>query len=177
VGAYEYGEITTLTVATDGTGAGTVDPPVGAHMYLSGTAVPITASAGPNSTFEGWSGDLEGSTNPTSITMDGDKAVTATFTLNTYTLDVNKAGDGGGTVSSTPAGIDCGADCTHDYVYGTAVTLTAVPTSGSIFGGWSGAGCSGAGDCAVIMDAARQVTATFTIIDCTIGLPLVVRSD
>jgi CSLREA domain-containing protein/uncharacterized repeat protein (TIGR02543 family) len=164
VGAYEYGQISILTVAKDGTGVGTVDPPVGAHIYISGTLVPITATAGPNSTFEGWSGDLGGATNPTSITMDGDKVVTATFTLITHPLNVNTAGDGSGTVSSTPAGIDCGADCTQDYIQGTVVTLTAVPTTGSSFGGWTGAGCGGAGDCVVTMDAAKQVTATFNLI-------------
>jgi uncharacterized protein (DUF2141 family) len=164
VGAYEYGEIHILTVAKDGTGVGTVDPPVGAHIYLSGTVVPITATAGLHSAFEAWSGDLGGATNPTSITMDGHKAVTATFALITHPLDVHVVGDGSGTVTSTPAGIDCGADCTEDYVQGTVVTLTAVPTTGSSFGGWSGAGCDGAGDCVVTVDAAKQVTATFNLI-------------
>ncbi len=86
VGAYEYGEFHTLMVATDGTGVGTVEPSVGAHIYLSGTVVPITATAGFNSTFEGWSGDLDGTANPTSITMDGNKAITATFVLTDYMI-------------------------------------------------------------------------------------------
>ena len=84
VGACEYGQIYTLTMATDGTGAGTVEPPVETHIYLDGAVVPITATVGPNSTFEGWSGGLDGLTNPTSITMDGNKTVTATFMMIDY---------------------------------------------------------------------------------------------
>jgi carbohydrate binding protein with CBM6 domain/List-Bact-rpt repeat protein len=76
------------------------------------------------------------------------------------TLTVTKAGTGSGTVTSSPAGINCGSDCSESYASGTSVTLTAVPGAGSTFAGWSGA-CSGTGSCAVTMTAARSVTATF----------------
>ena len=56
--------------------------------------------------------------------MDAAKSVTATFTLNAYTLTVAKAGTGSGTVTSSPAGINCGADCSEPYNSGTVVTLT-----------------------------------------------------
>jgi hypothetical protein len=71
----------TLMVATDGTGTGTVEPSVGAHSYLSGTLVPIAATPGLLSTFAGWSGDLGGTASPTSILMDGNRAITATFVI------------------------------------------------------------------------------------------------
>ncbi|QTA82016.1 HYR domain-containing protein [Desulfonema limicola] len=80
-----------------------------------------------------------------------------------YTISVNKTGLGTGTVSSTPAGIDCGDDCEQDYNEGTEITLTAVPESGSNFTGWTGGGCTGTGDCIVTMNAAETVTATFEI--------------
>lgn len=76
------------------------------------------------------------------------------------TLTVVKAGLGAGTVTSSPAGIDCGTTCSHTYAKDTAVTLTATPTSKSTFGGWSGA-CTGKTACVVTMDQARSVTATF----------------
>src|SRR6185295_6814868 len=75
-------------------------------------------------------------------------------------LTVAKAGTGGGTVTSSPAGINCGGDCSESYASGTSVALTAAPGAGSTFAGWSGA-CSGTGSCAVTMSAARSVTATF----------------
>ena len=78
-----------------------------------------------------------------------------------YTLTVRKAGSGSGTVTSSPSGIDCGSDCTETYNAGTIVTLTAVAASGSIFEGWSGGGCSGAGTCPVAIDTSKTVTAAF----------------
>ena len=78
------------------------------------------------------------------------------------TLTVTKQGDGAGTVTSSPGGISCGSDCSQSYPLGTTVTLTASPASGSAFGGFSGAGCSGQGPCTVTMDVARSVTATFS---------------
>jgi hypothetical protein len=75
-------------------------------------------------------------------------------------LDVNNAGYGIGTVTSVPAGIDCGSDCSENYAYGTDVTLTATPDASSSFEGWSGA-CTGTGTCLVTMDGAKSVSATF----------------
>jgi hypothetical protein len=79
-----------------------------------------------------------------------------------YTLTVTKAGTGTGIVTSSPAGINCGSDCSEAYNSGTVVTLTATADTSSTFAGWSG-GCTGTGTCAVTMDAAKAVTATFTL--------------
>ena len=76
-------------------------------------------------------------------------------------LVVSKAGSGSGTVTSSPAGIDCGATCSSIFSFGAAVTLTAVPAAGSTFTGWSGA-CNGTGACNVTMNADKSVTATFS---------------
>ncbi|GEM82919.1 InlB B-repeat-containing protein [Meiothermus hypogaeus] len=78
----------------------------------------------------------------------------------TFALTVSKGGTGGGTVSSSPAGIACGATCTANYSSGASVILSAVADAGSSFAGWGGA-CSGTGTCSVTMDAAKSVTATF----------------
>ena len=59
-------------------------------------------------------------------------------------LNVTKAGSGNGVVTSTPAGINCGSDCSEGYNAGASVTLTASPDASSTFSGWSGA-CSGTG--------------------------------
>ena len=77
-------------------------------------------------------------------------------------LQVNRTGTGSGSVTSTPAGIDCGPDCAENYLSFTKVTLTATPDAGSTFTGWSGAGCSGTGTCEVTMLEATTVTAEFT---------------
>jgi hypothetical protein len=75
-------------------------------------------------------------------------------------LSVTKSGSGAGTVTSNPAGIDCGLDCEEPYTEGATVTLTATAASGSHFVAWSGA-CIGSGTCQVTMSADRSVTATF----------------
>jgi len=82
--------------------------------------------------------------------------------VNTFTLTVTKAGTGSGTVTSNPAGINCGDTCLASYNSGTSVTLTATPAAGSIFTGWTGGGCTGTGACVVTMNAAQSITATFT---------------
>ena len=76
----------------------------------------------------------------------------------TYKLTLQAIG--GGIVTSTPPGINCGNDCTEDYASGTQVSLTASPAAGSVFAGWTGA-CTGTGACDLTMDADKDVTATF----------------
>ncbi len=80
-----------------------------------------------------------------------------------FALDVTREGTGSGAVTSTPAGIDCGADCTEDYTSYTKVTLTAAPDTGSSFGGWSGA-CEGAAGvtCELEITEAATAGASFT---------------
>ena len=130
------------------------------QTYIEGTQVTLTADPADYSTFTGWSGDCTGTGNCT-LTMSENKDVTATFNLASYTLTVQKTGEGDGTVTSNPVGINCGTDCTQNYNGGTQVTLTADPDDSSLFAGWSGGGCSGTGTCVVTMTAAKTVTADF----------------
>ncbi len=82
-----------------------------------------------------------------------------------YTLNVSKSGSGSGTVTSSPIGIDCGADCSQEYGSGLAITLTATAATGSTFAGWSGdADCT---DGQVIMDANKTCTASFNTMEIT----------
>ncbi len=77
----------------------------------------------------------------------------------TETLTVSLAGAGAGLV--TGSGISCPGTCSHGYAAGTTVTLSAAPGSNSTFAGWSGAGCSGKGNCTVTLNSAQAVSATF----------------
>ena len=80
------------------------------------------------------------------------------------TLTVQKSGTGFGSVTGTSV-ISCGATCAASFADGTVVTLTAAADGGSNFIGWSGGGCSGTGACAVTLNGATTVTATFNAID------------
>jgi hypothetical protein len=85
------------------------------------------------------------------------RTVTATFERIRHVLNVTV--EGAGTVTSAPAGIDCGTACVSSFDEGTAVSLTAAPQPGHRFAGWSGACTSD--PCVVAMDAGRSVTARF----------------
>jgi hypothetical protein len=154
-----------LTVAKAGNGAGTVtSSPAGVDCgttctttFNSGTPVLLTATAATGSAFSGWSGDADCADG--TVAMTANRSCTATFTLLTFPLTVTKTGPGA--VTSDPPGIDCGATCAADFNYNTLVTLTATPTGGARFLGWSGEGCSGTGTCTVTVTQARNVTAPF----------------
>ena len=159
----------TVMVAKNGTGTGTVaSTPAGINcggdcneQFPGGTTVTLTATASAGSLFTGWSGG--GCSGTGSCVVSTTATVTATFGLPApapFTVTVNK--NGLGTVTSNPAGINCGGDCTETYPGGTTVTLTATADSGSVFTGWNGGGCAGAGACVVSTNA--TVTATFTVI-------------
>ncbi len=78
-----------------------------------------------------------------------------------YTVTVSPSGDGAGNVISIPAGINCGPTCAADFGLGSTVELQASPELGSVFAGWSGAGCSGTGACMLTMTGDQTVTAEF----------------
>ncbi len=158
----------TLTVNKTGTGTGTVQCKVGAGSpgacaakYPSGTSLTLIATANGDSTFAGWSGGGCSGTGNCALTMSAAKSVTATFNTE-FTLTVNKAGTGTGTVQCKVGAGSAGA-CAATYPSGTALTLIATPNGDSEFAGWSGSGCSGTGNCALTMSAAKSVTATFKL--------------
>ncbi|RPI80365.1 MAG: VCBS repeat-containing protein [Chloroflexi bacterium] len=93
--------------------------------------------------------------------MSANRNCTATFDaqpVQTFGLSDNKTGAGNGTVTSNPAGINCGSDCSESYTSGTVVVLSAHPAVGSVFSGWSGSGCSTG---SVTMNGSRSCTAMF----------------
>jgi len=161
----------TLTVTKAGAGSGAVTSvPSGINCgatcgasYDYNTGVTLTATPAVGSSFTGWSGAGCSGTGTCVVTLSAAQAVTATFTLSSYGLAVTKAGTGTGSVTSTPSGINCPGDCTEAYSYGTSVTLTAAPAVASTFISWSGGVCTGTGTCVVTMDAAKAVTATFSL--------------
>ncbi|MEO8672344.1 MAG: hypothetical protein ABI411_13595 [Tahibacter sp.] len=158
-----------ITVSKSGTGAGLVtSAPAGINCgatcsasYALGTSVTLTAAPSGAAIFTGWSGACTG-TGTCVLSADAPRAVTATFTLPTFLLSVSRSGTGSGTVTSAPAGINCGATCSASFDSGTVVALTPAPAQYSTFSGWGGA-CSGTGACNVTMSAAKSVSANFQL--------------
>jgi hypothetical protein len=157
----------TLTLAKAGAGSGNVtSSPAGidcgttcSGSYTNGTSVTLTPTAAAGSTFGGWSGACTG-TGSCVVSMTSAKSVTATFNLQTFALTATKSGTGSGTITSSPAGINCGSTCSANYTIGTSVTLTATAAAGSTFTGWTGV-CTGTGPCVVTVDAAKSAGAGF----------------
>lgn len=152
-----------VTVSGSGTvsGTGISCPGDCSENVTYDTWITITATPSPGNTFSSWSGACAGQGSSCSLYMNQARSTTANFSANSYALSVAKAGTGSGTITSSPAGISCGSDCSESYTLNTQVTLTRNADQGSNFGGWSGA-CSGQGaNCTVTMDAAKSVTATF----------------
>ncbi len=143
--------IATLAVATEGTGEVLLDPSGG--IYLPGTVVQLTALPGPESVFQGWTGDLVSNANPDSIEVNGHMHVTAIFADPAYyTLGVWV--NGRGNVSLNPTG--------GEYQENTLVSLTAIPDPGWVFNYWS-INLSGSNNPdTLLMDSNKSVAATFT---------------
>jgi len=158
-----------LSVTKSGTGAGTVTSSLSgincgadcSETYNDGTQVDLTATADAGSEFVSWSGACTGSASPVSVTMDADKTCDALFDVITWDLSVTKSGTG--TVTSSPSGIDCGADCSETYNDGTLVDLTATADAGSEFVSWSGACTGSASPVSVTMDADKTCDALFDV--------------
>lgn len=157
-----------LTVSLTGNGTGTVtSTPSGitcgadcTESFADGTSVTLTPTASATSTFAGWTGGGCTGVGDCTVTISAATAVMASFT-NQRTLTVTVTGTG--TVTSNPAGITCGADCSQAYDPGTTVVLTPTPTGSAVFAGWGGA-CSGTGACGVTLTGAdATVSATFGV--------------
>ena len=72
----------TLTLNQGGSAGYIVNQPFGSgsgNIYTAGALVQLTANANFGYHFVNWSGDVSGTANPTTITMNGNKSVTANF--------------------------------------------------------------------------------------------------
>lgn len=157
----------TLTIVKAGAGTGTVTTnPAGIDcgatcdaMFNPGESIVMTGNADPDSFFVGFTG--AGCTTGT-VTLNSDTTCTAVFDLiPQFNLTITKNGTGAGTVTTSPAGINCGGTCTAAFDENTIVALNVLPNVGSVFAGWSGnLDCS---DGMVTMSGARDCTATFNL--------------
>ncbi len=155
-----------LTVSREGNG--TVFTPGGPEIacgndcsesYLAGTEVTLHAMADADWQLAGWEGAPAcGSSADCMLTITAPVTITTRFVRSPVTLTVISPGNG--TITSLPAGIACGATCTHAFAFGSSVTLLATPALGWAFQSWTGC-ASMTATCAVTIDQPRTVTAVF----------------
>jgi uncharacterized repeat protein (TIGR02543 family) len=142
----------TYTLVTNVIGQGTINSVPSGTSFSPGTTIQLTAVPSNGWNFTGWSGGLTGNTNPTTLTIDGNKTVTATFAINTYTLTYT-AGANGTISGTTPQTVN----------YGTSGTqVTAIANTGYHFVSWSD-GVTTAARTDTNVTGNISVTASFTI--------------
>ena len=122
--------------------------------YEEGTAVELTAEPADGWQFTGWEGDLEGTDNPQTITVDSDKSVTANFERRDYPLTINIEGEG--TVAEEVIQAK-----TTDYPFETNVELTANPDEDWVFTHWEGDVESEDNPIVIEITNEKEVTAVF----------------
>lgn len=117
--------VQTYTLQTQASN-GSVNPESG--TYPSGAEVILTATADLDYTFDNWTGDISGTDNPITITMDGNKNITANFFYDPkpkYDL----------TISATNGSVSPGS---ATYNEGDVISLQATPDADYIFDSWTG---------------------------------------
>ena len=145
----------TTTVEGEGTVTEKVIKAGAATDYNSGTIVELTAVPSGEWLFVEWKGDLTGSENPTQITIDKAKNVTAVFVKKQYPLTIEIEGEGTVSEKVIKAGV------ATDYNSGTIVELTAEPTRDWEFIEWTGDIASTENPVQITINNATTVKARF----------------
>ena len=152
-----------LNVAISPPAGGSVNRSPDQATYIDGSTVQLTAVPATGWHFLNWSGDAGGNSNPVDVAMSGDRNVTANFAIDQHTLAVATVGSG--SVAKAPD--------QASYDYGSTVQLTATPSTGWHFVGWSGDASGNTNPLDVTMDADKSITATFAIDQHTLAVATV----
>ncbi|MCS7231215.1 MAG: cellulase family glycosylhydrolase [Elusimicrobiota bacterium] len=149
----------TLTININPQSGGSVSLNPSGGSYTAGTQVTLQAQPNSGYIFSGWSGDLSGTQNPATITMNSNKNITANFTQSsgggtaTYILNVNIQPQNAGWISMHPVG--------GVYTAGSTVTLTAYSYSGYRFLNWSGDVSSTQNPLVIVLNSNLSLNANF----------------
>ena len=122
----------------------------GAGSYQLGTTATLTAIPAVGYLFTGWTGDASGTANPLSVVMDGDKTIGAIFVVVEQALTIDPSITNG---SIAGAGV---------YNQGATATLTASPSFGYAFVGWTGDASGADNPLSLVMDGDKAIGAIFT---------------
>jgi len=141
----------TLSADVSPSGGGAVSRSPDKEVYKANEQVTVTAIPAKGYAFAGWM-DAAGVANPATVTMDGNKMLTAKFKV-VYTLATNVSASGGGSVIRNPD--------KEAYTVGEKVIVTAVPNEGYVFIGWVGAVTSRRNLVTVTMNRDKTLTPNF----------------
>jgi bacillolysin len=131
--------------------------------YVAGESISLAAAPDTGWAVSGWSGTANDASLAISNTLTmpaGNHAASVLYAIQQYTLTVTKSGSGSGSVTSDPAGITCGNDCSEIYNSGTPATLLATADANARFNGWEGL-CTGTAACIITLNASTSINAVF----------------
>lgn len=137
----------TLTVNSNNAAYGSVSRDPDLSMYPNGTSVQLTPVPAAGYIFVNWTGDLTGSADPATITMDASKTITAVFSSSIYDLTISTNGNG----TTAPTGTVTATD-------GVPVSISATPDAGYEFNRWEVISAAGTAAIADVSTAATTVT-------------------
>ncbi|MGE5681422.1 MAG: InlB B-repeat-containing protein, partial [Bacillota bacterium] len=137
-------------------------------LFDAGSEVIVEAVPDSNNQFAGWSGDLTGNSNPSTIKIDKDKVITALFDLNILSLILNKGGDGTGEVKVN--GVTLSLPYAATFKFGTQVVVEAIASPGSTFSGWSGDLTGTNNPSTIIINSNKTLAINFSIIKYTLAI-------
>ena len=135
--------------------------------YNSGTIIELSASPAIEWIFVEWKGDFSEVENPTQISIDKPKNITAVFEKKQYPLSIEIEGNGSVEEKIIKPGL------ANDYNSGTIIQLNAVPENGWSFLKWSGDLLSSKNPIEVTVDMAKTIKAEFFNPDQFTGLPII----
>jgi len=129
-----------------------------------GNLIQLTAIPSENSSLISWSGVDISSSDSCSLVMTSDRTIIATFDIKTISLTIQIFGSG--SILDSTNSITCSSTCSKTLNYGTVVTLTATPSVGCIFSGWSGSiggDTINSNQISFTIETSRTITVTFEV--------------
>lgn len=146
-----------------GAGEGSVTPQ-GEFTVPQGDSLTLSASPANGYVFSSWSGDISGSQNPYTFTVNGPITIGVVFTSSTYPVTISSSN--GGTVQysyGTETGsVSAGDQKTLPIPSGDYLSLYAVASTGYVFSDWSGTSSSSGTSYSFVVNGAMSETASFT---------------
>jgi len=149
-----------ITVQIEGEGSVTLNPDK--EEYEPGEEIEATAEAEEGWIFSHWEGDLEGNENPETITIDGEKTVTAVFEIQSFSITAQIEGEGSVTLNPDK----------EEYEPGEEIEATAEAEEGWIFSHWEGDITGNENPINITVDDNKNITAIFEIAPNTMAISL-----
>ena len=147
--------ITPYTLTIDSVGRGTTNPSEGIHTYDNDSEVTLAATPATGWRFDHWQGDISGTDDSATLTIDSDKTVSAYF-IQQYTLTIGTVGQG--TINPSPG--------SYTYDEDMQVQITANPSSCVWgFNRWGGNASGSDPSITITMDSDKDITAFFNEVE------------